>query len=116
MFKFLCAPFEGEYLRAIEEYTLSASSAIVWESRKGVRLITANIARTPERRYHINERMQVRLEKLNSGSLKVIKQTLRVIIQENTRKPSVRPNFGADFGRMDFLCPGQGGSGVDGYW
>ena len=35
-------------------------------------------------------------------------------VNQNSQKEL--PFFGADFGRRDFSTPGQGGSGVDGYW
>jgi hypothetical protein len=38
----------------------------------------------------------------------------RAQVSENGKER--QPFFGASFGRLDFSRPGQGGSGIDGYW
>lgn len=43
-------------------------------------------------------------------------QDLITISEVNQSPQKVEPFFRADFGRRDFSTPGQGGSGVDGYW
>lgn len=109
MFKFVQSPFEDEVKKAIEKCTLrTCHAAIVWESTKGVRLITASSASEPERQLFKISQMENWFAKLHSGALSEIKQTLRVIIRANTPKPKPRPFFHS--------FKGHGGSGVDGIW
>lgn len=109
MFKFLEAPFRKEVQEKLEKTTSrTCHSVIVWESSKGIRIITASSATAPGRQQDKNQLMREWVDDLSSGNFDKIKKTLRAIARENTPKPRPKPFYSS--------FSGHGGSGVDGLW
>jgi hypothetical protein len=117
MFKVLYAPFEGEVKKQVEQYTLSAYSALVWESSRRIKVLTINMATSAESQARISERYEAACECLDTWpSLDLLKEMLRSIyytnemgaeIREEERRLRLRPK------PFFYSFKGHGGHGVD---
>jgi hypothetical protein len=87
MFKVLFAPFDY----AIDGLNPKAHSALVWESRRRIKLLTGNIVASPDARLQINLRMEVACECLNEwSSFDLIKEMIRSIYYTNAMGAEIR--------------------------
>ncbi len=91
MFKVLCAPFDEKVLEEIDRWSPNAYSALVWQSEKRVKLLTANISVSPEGKERLTQRMQVTCECLNVWrSQELLKEMLRSIYYTNKHGAEIR--------------------------
>ncbi len=122
MFKVLFPPFDPSLLISIEAHV-----ALVYEGKRKVRFIVADCGKDPEIRLRIIERFNITAECLNTikshsfacemlRSIQYAIQRAEEDRRQSYARPPVRISHRADFGRLDFDRPGQGGTGVDGYW
>ncbi len=122
MFKVRHTPFDPSLL-----ISQKAHFALVYEGKRKSRFFVACISDDPEKRLQFLDQYEIIVECLNEiKSFDFTREMLRSIqysIQQE--KESIRLHRAqsrriifhrADFGRLDFDRPGQGGSGVDGYW
>lgn len=108
--------------------TQGAHAILVKRNPSGPRILIQGLARGIDSRREQVDWFEVTADFLNaSRSKKDIRLMLRSIrdhwqgsersrTQEREISKESQPFFRADFGRQDFSRPGQGGSGVDGYW
>lgn len=115
MFKVLYSPFP----QMIEGVPSEASSVLIYESRKRVQVFCANIARDPDTRERIHLRFEITAEAINFlRSFQFTRAMIDAIYYTNTQGAQHRSlmlhSRKMAFANRDY--PGQGGSGVDGYW
>lgn len=121
MFKVCHAPFDPSLL-----ISRSAYFALVYEGKRKSRFFVACTCRDVEKRQEYVKQYEIVAECLNEiksfGFVREMLRSIQYAIQceevrrQSYSRPSIRISHRADFGRLDFDRPGQGGTGVDGYW
>lgn len=120
MFKVLFPPFSPEL-----GIDIMAHVAVVFQGKKKEKLLVQSTATSEEVRKTNVLWLQALCDDLNQWiSFEFFRRTIesvKVVCQRNDaiKKRSLQKSslgFRADFGRLDFGRPGQGGSGFDGYW
>ena len=109
MFKVLYAPFDDAH-----RMPAGAHSALVWESDKGVRFFSGNIASDPEGRKSVDERFEVAAEFLNScRSFQDVKEMIISIYYTNEMGARIRRTEAVSRRRFFPSFSGHGGHGAD---
>lgn len=113
MFKVLVSPFSGEL-----QVNKEAHAVIVYESRKGQRILIQSIASHPAKRRDNLKQFEVWVQALNSStSFKTVSGILR-LIESWWRRDDTKRQRMLSFKPKPFYpsFSGHGGTGVDGYW
>lgn len=112
MFKVLYAPLDD-----VHGMPVGAHSALVWESDKGIRLFSGNVASHPEGRKSVDERFEVTAEFLNNcRSFQDVKEMILSIYYTNEMGARIRRTEAVSKRRFFPSFSGHGGTGEDEAW